>query len=236
MDKKINIRSEVRPGEWQVVKSEETQSEVLTLAWAPWEYGLILVAGCADGQLIVLKHNGGISWSQQIISGHNSCINSISWAPATYPAILQTDQANNQEALQPKKFVTGGSDNFIKVWIQDQHQPDSFTPVQEIEQGSLIRSVDWANNIGLKTEIIASCTEEGVLTIWREDPKDKQFKESEVIQSKDKLPFWKVNWSPVGHMLAVSQGDNKIIVYKEGADGKFQQEVHLGEEGVDNQQ
>ena len=64
MDKKIHIRSEVKAGEWQVVKTEETQSEVLTLAWAPWEYGLILVAGCADGQLIVLKHNGGISWSQ----------------------------------------------------------------------------------------------------------------------------------------------------------------------------
>lgn len=69
----------------------------------------------------------------------------------------------------------------MKIWVQDQHQQDSFTVAQELELESLVRSVDWANNIGLKTETIASCTEEGNLTIWKEDPKDKEFKISEVI-------------------------------------------------------
>jgi protein transport protein SEC13 len=109
----------------------------------------------------------------------------------------------------------------------------SFQLMQQLDSHTdIVRSVDWAQNIGLKEEMTASCSDDGSLYIWKKPAKDG-FKEHQKIQSENKVPFWKVNWSPVGHMLAVSTGDNKVVIYKEDHTGLFVEETALNDEGVD---
>lgn len=53
-DKKVAIWKEVRPQEWDRVFSFEANASVNCVSWAPWEYGLILAAGSADGKIHIL--------------------------------------------------------------------------------------------------------------------------------------------------------------------------------------
>jgi protein transport protein SEC13 len=53
-DKKINIWKEVKPQTWDRVYSIEANASVNSIAWAPWEYGLILAAGSADGKIHII--------------------------------------------------------------------------------------------------------------------------------------------------------------------------------------
>ena len=50
-DKKIKIWKEVKSQTWDVVYEFEAAASVGCVAWAPWEYGLVLIAGSADGTI-----------------------------------------------------------------------------------------------------------------------------------------------------------------------------------------
>ena len=39
---------------WDVVYEFEAAASVGTIAWAPWEYGLVLAAGAADGTVHII--------------------------------------------------------------------------------------------------------------------------------------------------------------------------------------
>lgn len=45
-------------------------------------------------------------------------------------------------------------------------------------------------------------------------------------------PAWKVSWSQVGNMLAVSGGDNQVFVYKETSNGDWEVVSKVNEDGV----
>ena len=47
-----------------------------------------------------------------------------------------------------------------------------------------------------------------------------------------KTPAWKVSWSQIGNLLAVSGGDNQVIVYKEAPNGEWEPVSKVNEEGV----
>lgn len=78
-------------------------SSVICIAWAPWEYGLILAAGTADGRLAVIAKNLDDSWEIKAdFTAHDSGVNGISWGPATEPAILMDNP--NASAASGGKF------------------------------------------------------------------------------------------------------------------------------------
>ena len=62
-DKKIKIWKEVKPQAWDVVYEFEAGASVGCVAWAPWEYGLVLVAGAADGTIHFIQRKGDDTWS-----------------------------------------------------------------------------------------------------------------------------------------------------------------------------
>ena len=72
-------------------------TSVNCLAWAPWEYGLILAVGTAEGRLTVYQRQKDGTWSVLSAPGiiaHEEGLNGISWGPATEPAILsQSDNS-----------------------------------------------------------------------------------------------------------------------------------------------
>ena len=70
-------------------------SSVNCLAWAPWEYGLILAVGTAEGRLTVYQREKDGTWSiLRSVIAHDEGVNGISWGPATEPAILSQSQNN----------------------------------------------------------------------------------------------------------------------------------------------
>ena len=44
------------------------------------------------------------------------------------------------------------------------------------------------------------------------------------------VPLWKVSWSQVGNMLAISGGDNQVRIMSENADGMWVQIQTVNEE------
>lgn len=44
--------------------------------------------------------------------------------------------------------------------------------------------------------------------------------------------MWKVSWSQIGNMLAVSGGDNQVKIYKENTAGEWEVVSKVNEEGV----
>jgi len=101
----------------------ETQASVNTIQFAPWEYGLYLAAGVADGKVFIISHIQG-NWVESDIQAHNSGINGLSWGPSTEPCLLMAENVDymNQAAkekaynLIPKRFVTGSMDGKAKIW------------------------------------------------------------------------------------------------------------------------
>ena len=81
------------------------------VSWAPHETGCLLACASSDGHVSVLEFRDN-SWTHQIFQAHGMGVNSISWAPAAFPGGLIGLAPQGQQ----RRFVTGGSDNLLKVW------------------------------------------------------------------------------------------------------------------------
>lgn len=111
-DRKVIIWKET--GEWtKLHEYAGHESSVNSVAWAPAEYGLALACCSSDGSISVLTYTQDGNWDVKKISGaHAIGVNCISWCPAI-SAELNLDPLNNKDA--PKRIVSGGCDNLIKV-------------------------------------------------------------------------------------------------------------------------
>jgi protein transport protein SEC13 len=56
------------------------------VAWAPFEYGLVLAAGTIDGRIYIISYNKKDGqWTTSSFVGHAESVNGISWAPSVLP-------------------------------------------------------------------------------------------------------------------------------------------------------
>jgi len=63
------------------------------------------------------------------------------------------------------RFVSGGIDGKIKFWY---FKENKFAITKEIlAHDDWIRDVAWSNNIGLMQDIVASCSEDQKVKIWK---------------------------------------------------------------------
>lgn len=51
-----------------------------SVQFAPWEYGLHLAAGVADGKVIILSLIHGV-WQKSEIQTHDGGVTAVSWGP-----------------------------------------------------------------------------------------------------------------------------------------------------------
>lgn len=79
---------------WDVVFEIEAAASVNSISWAPWEYGLILAAGSADGKIHILQRKGDDTWSSIEFAAHDGGVNAISWGPATEPSMLSQEHVS----------------------------------------------------------------------------------------------------------------------------------------------
>jgi protein transport protein SEC13 len=148
-------------------------------------------------------------------------VNAVSWAPSGIPGAIARRDASGA-GTGARRFVTGGSDNEVKVW-EFQPQSGNYTNTVTLPNGhgDWVRDVAWSPTL-LSKSYIASASQDKTVRIWTStnpgDPASWQLSKT--------LPFeavlWRVSWSLSGNILAVSGGDNKVSLWKENLRGEWE--------------
>ncbi|KAF8516508.1 protein transporter SEC13 [Gautieria morchelliformis] len=221
-------------GGWAKIKEHSLHNaSVNSVSWAPHELGAIVACASSDGKLSVLTF-------KNIFNGHAIGCNAVSWAPATLPGSLITQQQQQPTAPggnpdQPahtttKRFASAGCDNLVKIW--------GFREDQQawIEEDTLeghtdwVRDVAWAPNIGLPRSYIATASQDKTVLIWIKDAPTAPWTKTALDPSSmsgassNRFPdvVWRVSWSLAGNILAVSCGDGKVTLWKERLKGGWE--------------
>ncbi|XP_032822377.1 protein SEC13 homolog isoform X1 [Petromyzon marinus] len=193
-------------------------SSVNSVSWAPHEFGLVLACGSSDGCISVLSCQADGTWeAKKVSNAHTIGCNAVSWAPAVIPGSL-LEQPSGQKPALTRRFVSGGCDNLIKIWKEEDGQ---WQEEQKLEAHSdWVRDVAWAPSIGLPVSTIASCSQDGRVFIWTCDDLSESSWAPKLLHKFNDV-VWHVSWSITGNILAVSGGDNKVSLWKESVDGQW---------------
>jgi len=224
-DHKVIIWKEGQQG-WQAVyntndspdENERHKSSVNSIAWAPHDLGLLLVAGSSDGSISVIQYVEQQGWKMVKHRAHDIGCNTVSWAPYIPPGAAFGGAPPSQVPLA--RIASGGCDKKVKVWQYDTKQLQ-FSPMKELDEKHTdwVRDVAWAPSIGLSQNILATGSQDHAVIFWQE-----QFENgSPNYTVMDRVQFpacvWRCSWSVTGSILAVSCGDNKVYLLKQSADG-----------------
>jgi protein transport protein SEC13 len=204
--------------QWQrVFDFAHHTASVNIISWSPHESGCLLACASSDGNVSVLEFKDN-SMEHQIFQAHGVGVNSVSWAPSTTPGSLVT--SNPGAAGGMRRFVTGGSDNVLRLWAFDQAS-QSYKQEREPLTGHTdwVRDVAWSPTV-LQKSYIASASQDKTVRIWTSDPAHPGQWNSKVLNFD--VVLWRVSWSLSGNVLAVSGGDNKVSLWKENLRGEWE--------------
>uniref|UniRef100_UPI00358E1CC5 protein SEC13 homolog isoform X2 n=1 Tax=Myxine glutinosa TaxID=7769 RepID=UPI00358E1CC5 len=210
-DRKVIIWQEGR-NEWEKMHEYKGHdSSVNSVSWGPSEFGLLLVCGSSDGGISVLQRSADGRWeAQKINNAHTIGCNAVSWGPA-----VSIGSLFGQSPQSIKQFVSGGCDNLVKVWREEDGQWKEEVKLES--HSDWVRDVAWAPFIGLPICTIASCSQDGRVFIWRSTGSSWTPR----LLHKFNDVVWHVSWSITGSILAVSGGDNRVTLWKESTDGQW---------------
>lgn len=155
----------------------------------------------------------------KIFHAHGIGVNSVSWAPSTTPGSLVSSGAGSA-AGGVRRFVTGGSDNTLRLWAYD-----AASQTYQQEREPLTGHTDWVRDVAwspivLQKSYIASASQDKTVRIWTSDPTTPGQWNSTVLNFD--VVLWRVSWSLSGNVLAVSGGDNKVSLWKENLRGEWE--------------
>ncbi|EME89165.1 uncharacterized protein MYCFIDRAFT_76524 [Pseudocercospora fijiensis CIRAD86] len=209
--------------QWQrIYEFTHHTASVNLVAWSPPETGCHLAAASSDGNVSVLTFENN-NFSHAIFQAHGLGVNSVSWSPAILPGQLTSAQTGPQTAGPQRRFVTGGSDNLVKIW---QYNPntqiyDNITTLTG--HADWVRDVAWSPTPLSKT-YIASASQDHTVRIWTlpagADIADASAWKSEELNLD--VVVWRASWSMAGNVLAVSCGDNRVSLWKEKLKGGWE--------------
>ena len=98
---------------WNVVANFTVHNaSVNIVSWAPHESGCLLACASSDGYVSVLEFQEG-NWTHKLFPAHGAGVNAVSWAPSIVPGSLVRREPAPGGV---RRFVTGGSDNKVKIW------------------------------------------------------------------------------------------------------------------------
>ena len=191
-------------------------ASVNIISWSPHESGCLLACASSDGSVSVLEFKDN-SMEHKIFPAHGIGVNSVSWAPSTSPGSL-VSAAGGQGGV--RRFVTGGSDNLLKIWGYD-----AASQSYKQEGPSLTGHTDWVRDVAwsptvLQKSYIASASQDKTVRIWTSDPSQPGVWNVKVLEFG--VVLWRVSWSLSGNVLAVSAGDNKVSLWKENLRGEWE--------------
>lgn len=220
-DGSVLIHRENRPGEWTILHAARNlhESSVNGISFAPHEFGLTAAAASSDGRVSILQHQPNNTWSVEYLQDCPVGVNAVSWAPQG--AYFDANQPDQPES---PRLVTAGCDNHIRIWVCQEGQwtlESTSTNVSDVFHTDWVRDVAWAPSLLPNQNMIASCSEDRSVLIWKQDSANGEWKAS-LLNTFD-APVWRVSWSVTGHLLAVSSGDSDVTLWKAGLDEKWTQ-------------
>ncbi|SCU81398.1 LAME_0B06898g1_1 [Lachancea meyersii CBS 8951] len=201
-------------GRWtQIAVHAAHSASVNSVKWAPHEYGPFLLAASSDGKVSIVEFKENGTTAPVVLDAHAIGVNTASWASAA----LQ----DGSSTLQERRFVTGGADNLVKVW---KYSPEANTYlVQDTLEGhsDWVRDVAWSPSVLLRS-YLASVSQDRTCIIWTQENNQGPWKKT--LLKDDKFPdvLWRASWSLSGNILAISGGDNKVTLWKENLEGKWE--------------
>jgi protein transport protein SEC13 len=101
-------------------------------------------------------YQGGSPWMTTLINAHAMGVNAVSWSPSSAPGSLVTAAGAN-ESLAVKRLVTGGCDNTLRIWREENGNWKEETVLEG--HTDWVRDVSWAPNLGIPVSYIASCSQ-----------------------------------------------------------------------------
>ena len=220
-DGSVLIHRESRPREWSLLHAARQlhESSVNGLAFAPHEFGLVLAAASSDGRVSIVTHEANNTWSTNYLQDCPMGVNAVSWAP--YGAYYT---ASEPDVPESPRLVTAGCNNEIRFWVQQQAdgqwQPDPSPVSNELTHSDWVRDVAWAPNLLPNQNMVASCSEDKTVLIWKQAGANGEWKAT--LLNEFDAPVWRVSWSITGHLLAVSSGDSDVSLWKASLDGTWE--------------
>lgn len=163
-------------------------------------------------------------FSNVIFQAHGALgANAVSWAPAAAPGALLSAQGPGQQSGPVRRFVTGGSDNLVKIW--------NYNPATNYYDNmcTLTGHTDWVRDVAwsptpLSKSYIASASQDHTVRIYTlpagGDMADAKAWHVETLDFE--VVVWRVSWSMAGNVLAVSGGDNRVSLWKEKLKGGWE--------------
>jgi len=197
-------------------------ASVNLVAWSPPEAGCHLAAASSDGSVSVITFANS-AFTHQIFPAHGLGVNAVSWAPGWNPDVLSSAATNQQQSSATvRRFVTGGSDNLVKIWDWNP-QTQTYDNVCVLNgHTDWVRDVAWSPT-PLSKSYIASASQDKTIRIWScatsADITQPNNWTSSVLQFD--AAVWRVSWSLSGNVLAVSCGDNKVSLWKQNLKGTW---------------
>lgn len=206
-------KEDAQHGQWRLVGQYcEHLASVNSISWAPVEYGPQLLCVSSDGRASVIDvkilEDGSASMTPaHILPVHQIGANAGSWAPF--------------DGSKERRFVTGGGDNLVKIWKLDETTSEYTLDTKLEGHSDWVRDVAWSPSL-LSRNCIASGSQDKQVLIWSQASKDAPWE----VKALRAEPFpdvvWRLSWSLSGNILAVSGGDNKVTLWKEGLKGDWE--------------
>lgn len=113
-------RGRRKNGTWKKTNEHSGHdSSVNSVCWAPHYHDLILACGNSDEAISLLTYTGDGQWEMKINNAHTIGCNAVCWAQAVRSGSL-IGQPSGQKPNYIKKFASGGCDNLIKLWREEE--------------------------------------------------------------------------------------------------------------------
>lgn len=217
-DGKVLVWREDSGGSWRLLAAyTEHQASVNSISWAPVEHGPLLACGSSDGRVSVIEVKSEAGATSlvpvAVVSAHQIGTNSVSWAPY-------------EDGDSSRRFVSGGGDNVAKIW----RWTGSTYALDATLEGHTdwVRDVSWSPSM-LSRSYIASGSQDKQVLIWTQTQGSSKWESHPLRAEKFPDVVWRLSWSLSGNILAVSGGDNKVTLWKEGLNGSWETAGELEE-------
>lgn len=199
---------------------------VLSIAWAPYEYGLCLASASADGQVSFLTRmrEGWVTTSSFLNSEDGVGCTSVSWAP--YNSL---SSQGPQGPLQ--RVVTGSCNHSVQIW-QLHAAENQWARANEslFSHQDWVRDVAWAPNVGIPANMIASASDDHTVCVWSQDESEGEWKR-QVMHTFD-APVYRVSWSLTATVLSVAGADDQVTFWKQYSANEWVQLSSVNEHGA----
>jgi protein transport protein SEC13 len=167
----------------------------------------------------------GTTSSIVIENAHSVGVNSASWAPpVTTSSVVDTSDKQHQE----RRFVSGGCDNLVKIWKFNPEQKTYLLEHTLEGHSDWVRDVAWSPSV-LVRSYIASASQDRSVIIWTQDKPGSTWKKQFLTDERFPDVVWRASWSLSGNILAISGGDNKVTLWRESLDGKWESAGQIDE-------